>query len=41
MFPFIVGGALLGVFMIKRVSEKTFKYIVIGMTALAALRLML
>ncbi len=40
MLPFIVFGAALGVFMIKRVSEKTFKYIVIGMTALAALRLM-
>ena len=40
MIPFILLGAALGVYFVKKINEKHFKIIVIIMTALAALRLM-
>ncbi len=39
MIPVITAGALLGVFIIKKINEKPFRYIVIAMTAVAAARL--
>lgn len=41
MIPAITAGALLGVAVIKRLSEKPFRWIIIGVTALAAFRLFL
>ena len=41
MIPVIAVGALLGVLLIKKLNEKNFKYIIIGMTAVAALRLLM
>lgn len=39
MLPFIVLGALLGVFLVKRINERHYKILVIIMTAIAAVRL--
>lgn len=39
MLPVLVAGAILGFIVLKKINDKWFRYIVIGMTALAALRL--
>lgn len=39
MIPAIAAGALLGILIIKKINEKPFRYIIIGMTALAAVKL--
>lgn len=39
MLPVLVIGAVLGFIVLKKINDKIFRYIVIGMTALAALRL--
>ncbi|WP_407307686.1 TSUP family transporter [Desulfosporosinus sp. SB140] len=39
MIPAIVLGALLGVVIIKRLNERFFRYVVIAITAVAAVRL--
>lgn len=41
MIPIIAIGALLGMLLIKKINEKHFRYIIIGMTAIAALRLLI
>jgi uncharacterized protein len=41
MIPVITIGALLGAVVIKRLNEKPFRYIIIGMTAVAAVRLLM
>lgn len=41
MIPFITVGALLGFIVLKRVNEKFFRYLIITMTTIAALRLFL
>lgn len=41
MIPFILIGAWLGVYFIKRINEKVFKWLVIITTFIAALRLMM
>lgn len=41
MLPAIAIGALLGVLIIKKINEKLFRFIIIVMTAIAAIRLML
>lgn len=41
MIPFITLGALLGFVVLKRVNEKFFRYLIITMTTIAALRLFL
>ena len=41
MLPLITIGAILGFFTLKKINEKYFRYIVILMTAIAALRLLL
>jgi len=41
MLPVIAIGALLGMLVIKRINEKYFRYIIIGMTAIAAVRLLI
>jgi len=41
MLPAIALGALLGIFMIKKLNEKYFRYVIIGMTAIAAVRLLI
>ncbi len=39
MLPAIAGGALLGAVVIKKINEKPFRYIVLAMTAITAVRL--
>lgn len=39
MIPFIGIGAILGVFIIKRINEKVFRYLIIVMTAIVSLKL--
>ena len=39
MIPVITAGAALGFFVIKKINDKYFRYIVIGMTAIGAIRL--
>lgn len=41
MIPIIAMGALLGVIVIKKLNEKYFRYVIIGMTAIAAVRLLI
>jgi uncharacterized membrane protein YfcA len=41
MIPVIAVGAVLGAFVLKKINEKIFRYLVIFMTAVAALRLLL
>ena len=41
MVPAIALGALLGMLIIKRINEKHFRYIIIVMTAIAAVRLLI
>ena len=41
MLPVITVGAILGFFILKKINEKYFRYIVIIMTAIAAIRLLL
>ena len=41
MIPVITVGAVLGYFVLKKINEKYFRYIVIVMTAIAAIRLLL
>ena len=41
MIPFILLGAMIGVFFIKRINEQVFKKLVIAATIVAALRLMI
>ena len=41
MVPAIAIGAFLGMIMIKKLNEKKFRYIIIGMTAIAAIRLLI
>ncbi|HEY8804290.1 MAG TPA: sulfite exporter TauE/SafE family protein [Clostridium sp.] len=41
MVPAIALGALLGMLMIKKINEKYFRYIIISMTAIAAVRLLI
>lgn len=40
MIPVITIGALFGIWIIKRLNEKVFRYLIIVMTALAAVRLL-
>lgn len=40
MLPVITVGAVLGFFILKKINEKYFRYLVIAMTAVAALRLL-
>ncbi len=40
MFPVITIGAILGFLILKKINEKYFRYLVIAMTAAAALRLL-
>ncbi len=39
MIPFIGIGAVLGAFIIKRINEKVFRYLIIGMTAIISVKL--
>lgn len=39
VLPVIALGAVLGFFIVKKINEKFFRYLIIGMTALSALRL--
>ena len=41
MIPAIAIGALLGMLIIKKINEKYFRYIIIGVTAIAAVRLLI
>ncbi len=41
MIPVITVGAILGAYILKKINEKYFRYLVIGMTAIAAVRLLL
>ncbi|MFT5875010.1 MAG: putative membrane protein YfcA [Clostridium sp.] len=41
MIPAIAIGALIGMLMIKKINEKNFRYIIIGMTFIAAVKLLL
>lgn len=41
VLPFILAGALIGIFLIKRINDKYFRVIVTAMTAIAAINLML
>lgn len=41
MIPVITLGAVIGYFVLKKINEKYFRYIVIVMTAIAAIRLLL
>ena len=41
MVPAIAIGAFFGMLMIKKINEKSFRYIIIGMTAIAAIRLLI
>lgn len=40
LIPLIIAGAVLGAFVLKKINERYFRYIVIGMTALAAVKLL-
>ncbi len=40
MIPAVALGAVLGALIVKKINEKLFRYLVIGMTAIAALRLL-
>lgn len=39
MIPAVAIGAFLGAIIVKKIQEKSFRYIIIGMTALAAIKL--
>lgn len=39
MIPFIGIGAVFGAFIIKRINEKAFRYLIIGMTAIVSIKL--
>ncbi|KNZ41024.1 sulfite exporter TauE/SafE family protein [Acetobacterium bakii] len=39
MIPFIGIGAVLGAFIIKRINERLFRYLIIGMTAIISIKL--
>nr|WP_320025333.1 sulfite exporter TauE/SafE family protein [uncultured Acetobacterium sp.] len=39
MIPFIGMGAVFGAFIIKRINEKAFRYLIIGMTAIVSVKL--
>lgn len=39
MIPAITLGAFLGILVIKKINEKVFRYIILGMTAIAAIKL--
>jgi uncharacterized membrane protein YfcA len=41
VIPAIAIGAIIGAIVIKRLKEKSFRYIIIGMTFLAAIRLLM
>lgn len=41
MIPVITLGALFGIVIIKKLNEKTFRFLIIGMTAIAAIRLII
>lgn len=41
MIPAIALGALLGIAIVKKLNEKNFRYIIIAMTAIAAIRLLI
>jgi uncharacterized membrane protein YfcA len=41
MIPVITVGALLGYFILKKINEKYFRYLMIAMTAISAVRLLL
>lgn len=41
MIPAITAGALTGVFVLKKINEKYFRYIIIAMTGIAAFRLVI
>lgn len=41
LIPAIVIGAIFGVRVIKKINEKFFRYIIIGMTAISAIRLLI
>jgi uncharacterized membrane protein YfcA len=40
MIPVVALGALLGALIVKKINEKLFRYLVIGMTAIAGIRLL-
>jgi uncharacterized membrane protein YfcA len=39
VFPAVALGAFLGAWLVKKINEKPFRYLIIGMTAIAAVRL--
>ena len=41
VIPVILGAAYAGTWIIRKIKEKPFRYVVLGMTLLAALNLML
>lgn len=41
LIPLITTGAILGVYVIKRVKEKAFRYIILAMTVVAAIKLII
>jgi len=41
MVPSIAVGALLGMLIIKKLNEKYFRYVIIGMTGIAAVKLLI
>ena len=41
MIPFIIIGAVIGIVIIKKLNEKVFRYIIIAVTAIGAVRLLL
>ncbi|MFA9375843.1 MAG: hypothetical protein ACERKZ_03720 [Lachnotalea sp.] len=41
MIPVIAVGAILGAFILKKINETYFRYLVIGMTAIAAIKLLI
>lgn len=41
MIPAIAIGAYFGMLMIKKINEKSFRYVIIGVTAIAAIRLLM
>lgn len=40
MLPLIAIGAVLGAYVIKKIKDHTFRYVILGMTAIAAVRLL-
>ncbi|WML50933.1 hypothetical protein RCG17_15590 [Neobacillus sp. PS3-12] len=40
MIPAIAIGAILGAFIIKKINEKPFRLLIIGVTAISAIRLL-